>query len=115
VFTDEVILIDPSRDEIYDQMSDFKAIFDIEVQGNLQEVRQLNSYDITTPNSINFRRLVIGRTRLKSNHKDKRAIINAKPQNHGRHLCTGIHLSMAISLCHWKVELPGKSTCPDIS
>jgi hypothetical protein len=37
VFTDEVILIDPSRDEIYDQMSDFKAIFDIEVQGNLQD------------------------------------------------------------------------------
>jgi frataxin-like iron-binding protein CyaY len=35
MYTDDFILIDPSRDNIEDQINEFKAIFDIEVQGNL--------------------------------------------------------------------------------
>jgi hypothetical protein len=37
VYTNNGILIDPSRDNIKSQISEFKAIFDIEVQGNLND------------------------------------------------------------------------------
>jgi hypothetical protein len=123
VYTDDVILIDPSRDNIKDRINDFKAIFDIEVEGNLQdylgiriERKSDNSIHMTQPpNSINFRGLTIVRTIVKTKHQDKRTAINANTQNHDRHLWTGIHLSMALSLCHWEVNFLEKSTRPDIS
>jgi hypothetical protein len=37
VYTDDGILIEPSTENIKDQINEFKAIFDIEVQGNLQD------------------------------------------------------------------------------
>jgi hypothetical protein len=59
VYTDDGILIDPSRDNKKDRISDFKAIFNIEVQGNLQdylgiriERKSDNSIHMTQPHLI---------------------------------------------------------------
>jgi hypothetical protein len=124
VYTDNGILIDPSRDNIKDRINDFKAIFDIDVQGNLQDYLGIrigrnsdNSIHMTQPHLIAsiLEDLQLARTELKGNTKTKE--LPSMPSHKIIAYTSGPEFTYPWHYCSviGKLNFLEKSTCPDIS